>query len=173
MGFFSWVRRLFKIGEAEIHAGLDKLEDPSKMAEQGIRDLKKSLTSSIRELAEVKSLHIQNRRELDMNIKRVSEYENKAIMLLQRAQNGEMDQKYADSLAQQALQRKDEIAKQVQSLQKNHGNYSSMVGKIEGHVNDLRSQISTWEREVKTLKARQKVSEVAARINKEKSRIDL
>jgi phage shock protein A len=34
-------KRLFKVGEAEAHSALDKLEDPIKMTEQGIRDLKK------------------------------------------------------------------------------------------------------------------------------------
>ena len=38
MGIFS---RLFKVGQAEAHAMVDKLEDPIKITEQGIRDLKK------------------------------------------------------------------------------------------------------------------------------------
>jgi phage shock protein A len=40
MGIFS---RLFNVGKAEAHAAIDKLEDPIKMTEQGIRDLKKDL----------------------------------------------------------------------------------------------------------------------------------
>ena len=40
MNFF---KRLFKIGQAEAHSALDKLEDPIKLTEQGIRDLKQDL----------------------------------------------------------------------------------------------------------------------------------
>jgi len=35
-------KRLFKIGQAEAHSAVDKLEDPIKLTEQGIRDLKKT-----------------------------------------------------------------------------------------------------------------------------------
>ncbi len=40
MGIFG---RIFNVGKAEAHAIVDKLEDPIKMTEQGIRDLKKDL----------------------------------------------------------------------------------------------------------------------------------
>ena len=37
------LRRLFTIGKAEANSAVDKLEDPIKMTEQGIRDLKEDL----------------------------------------------------------------------------------------------------------------------------------
>ena len=40
----SIFKRLFGIGSAEVNSALDKLEDPVKMTEQGIRDLKQDLT---------------------------------------------------------------------------------------------------------------------------------
>ena len=49
-------QRLFKTGEAEAHALVDKLEDPIKMSEQAIRDLKKDLQESLKALAEVKAI---------------------------------------------------------------------------------------------------------------------
>jgi phage shock protein A len=39
---------MFKIGTAEAHSAIDKLEDPIKMTEQGIRDLKKDLDESLK-----------------------------------------------------------------------------------------------------------------------------
>ena len=44
MGVF---KRLFTVGKAEAHAAIDKLEDPIKMTEQGIRDLKLDLDKSL------------------------------------------------------------------------------------------------------------------------------
>ena len=36
----KFLKRLFKIGEAEVHSAIDGMEDPIKMTEQGIRDMK-------------------------------------------------------------------------------------------------------------------------------------
>ena len=41
-------QRLFKTGQAEAHAIVDKLEDPIKLSEQAIRDLKKDLQESLK-----------------------------------------------------------------------------------------------------------------------------
>ena len=58
-------RRLFKIGEAEAHSAIDKLEDPIKLTEQGIRDLKKDLDNSLQALAEVKAMAIRAKNEVE------------------------------------------------------------------------------------------------------------
>lgn len=58
-------RRMFKIGEAEAHAALDQVEDPVKMTEQGLRDLRKDLESSMQSMAQVKALVIGAKREID------------------------------------------------------------------------------------------------------------
>ena len=44
--------RLFKTGQAEAHALMDKMEDPIKLSEQAIRDLKKDLHESTKALAD-------------------------------------------------------------------------------------------------------------------------
>ncbi|WP_054698869.1 PspA/IM30 family protein [Desulfosarcina cetonica] len=51
--------RLFKIGQAEANAAVDKLEDPIRMTEQGIRDLKTNLQAAIKSLGEVRALVIR------------------------------------------------------------------------------------------------------------------
>ena len=55
-------KRFFKVAQSEAHAALDKIEDPIKMAEQGIRDLKKDLNNSLKNLAEVKAMTIRLKR---------------------------------------------------------------------------------------------------------------
>ena len=52
-------KRLFRIGSAEANSLVDKLEDPIKMTEQGIRELKTNLGSALQALAEVKALAIR------------------------------------------------------------------------------------------------------------------
>ena len=55
---WAWLKRLFRIGKAEAHSALDKLEDPVKMTEQGIRDLKANLEKAMVAMAEVKAMGI-------------------------------------------------------------------------------------------------------------------
>ena len=52
-GLFS---RIFQMGKSEAHSLVDKIEDPIKMTEQGIRDLKKDLTTAMQSLAQVKGI---------------------------------------------------------------------------------------------------------------------
>lgn len=52
-------KRLFKIGSAEANSLVDKLEDPIKMTEQGIRDLKEDMSKALQAMAEVKALAIR------------------------------------------------------------------------------------------------------------------
>ncbi len=35
----SIFQRVFRLGKAEVHSAIDKIEDPIRMTEQGIRDL--------------------------------------------------------------------------------------------------------------------------------------
>ena len=61
----SLFRRMFKVAQAESHAAMEKFEDPIKMTEQGIRDLKKDLQAAMQSLAEVKSMAIRTRRNAE------------------------------------------------------------------------------------------------------------
>ena len=56
----SLFKRLFTIGKAEANAVANTLEDPIKMTDQGIRDMKKDLEDSLKALAEVKALEIRS-----------------------------------------------------------------------------------------------------------------
>ena len=96
MSFFS---RIFRIGQAEAHSVIDKFEDPIKMTEQGIRDLKKDLQGAMTSLAEVKAIAIRTRRDADNKKKLAADYERKAMLLLQKAQGGTLDMSDAERLA--------------------------------------------------------------------------
>ena len=78
-------RRLFRIGSAEANSLVDKLEDPIKMTEQGIRDLKSDLGKALEALAEVKALAIRARNDANSDTEKANDYESKAILLLKRA----------------------------------------------------------------------------------------
>ncbi|MEN7546653.1 PspA/IM30 family protein [Rapidithrix thailandica] len=168
----SFFKRLFNIGSAEVHSAIDKIEDPVKMTEQGIRDLKSDLDKSLKGLAEVKAIEIRTRKEAEQQKALASDYENKAMMLLKRAQDGQVAPEEADRLASQALTKKEQALQQAANSQKMLQTHEASVAKMEQNVHRLKNQISTWENELKTLKARSKVSQATTKLNKQLANID-
>ena len=98
--------RIFKFFQSEAHAFVSKFEDPVKLIEQGIRDLKKDFDESMKSVAQIKAISIATKRELGAKKQIAQDYEQKAIILLQKAKNGELDEAEADRLASEALKKK-------------------------------------------------------------------
>ncbi len=169
MNMFS---RLFKIGESEAHAAIDKLEDPIKMTEQGIRDLKKDLDKSLQALAEVKAMAIRARNDVETHKSKAKDYESKAMLLLKKGQSGGIDPADADRLAGEALVKKDEALGQVARSKSEQDHFDKNVAQLDGNVKKIRSTVSQFENELKTLKARVKVSSATKKLNKQLAQID-
>ncbi|MDH5397595.1 MAG: PspA/IM30 family protein [Cyclobacteriaceae bacterium] len=169
MGIFS---RMFKMGQAEAHSALDKLEDPIKLTEQGIRDLKKDLDESLKALAEVKAMAIRARNEAENNKKKATDYEQKAMLILKKAQSGGIDAAEADRLAGEALVKKDECAQAAARSLDEQNRFENSVSQLDVNVKKIRSNISHYENELKTLKARVKVSSATQKLNKQLAQID-
>ena len=166
------LKRLFKIGQSEAHDAANKMEDPIKMTEQGIRDLKGNLDESLKAYAEVKSMAIKAKKEYSENSKRAKQYEEKATQLVEKAENGEIESEEADRLASEALQKKKEATEQAEVSKKNMDELNAQIENMDKKIKKLRSDISHYENELKTLKARQKVGETTKKMNKQMANID-
>lgn len=166
------LKRLFSIGTAEANSAIDKLEDPIKMTEQGIRKLKSDLDKALQALAEVKALAVRARNEIQTNQSRAEDYEQKAILILQKAQKGEMEESEADRLANQALTKKEECLQHVSRAKTEREKFEQNINTMEANIRRLRQQISQYENELKTLKARVKVSSATKNINKQMAQVD-
>jgi phage shock protein A len=166
------LKRLFSIGKAEAHSAVDKLEDPIKMTEQGIRDLKADLDKALHALAEVKALSIRARNDMQMFTEKAANYEQKAMLLLQQAQKGEMDTAEADRLATEALSRKDEFIKSLSRSKADKEKFDGNIATMDANIKRIKSKISHYENELRTLKARVKVSAATKNINKQMAQID-
>ncbi len=165
-------KRIFKIGQAEAHSAVDKLEDPIKLTEQGIRDMKVDLDKSLKALAEVKALAIRARGDAESYNNKAKDYESKAMLLLKKAQDGSMDAAEADRLATEALTKKEECVEQMTRSKAEKDKFDGSVANLEANVKTIRSNISKWENELKTLKARVKVSTATKSLNKQLAQID-
>ncbi len=165
-------KRIFKIGQAEAHSAIDQLENPIKLTEQGIRDMKEDLDKALKALAEVKAMAIRARNEGETALDMSKDYEQKAMIILSRVEKGELSAEEGDRIARQALVKKAEADEQLKRSQTEQENFNTRVSQLESSVRTIRNNISNWENELKTLKARVKVSTATKNINKQMAQID-
>jgi phage shock protein A len=165
-------RRIFKIGQSEAHAIINNLEDPIKMTEQGIRDLKRDLQGAMTGLAEVKGVAIRLSKEAEEAKRQASEYERKAMLLLQRFKEGALDQAQADRLATDALTKKESAGERATRLFKEAEQQQQMATQLQDKINQMKSAISTYENELITLRARAKTAASTKKINQQLAQVD-
>ena len=163
----SIFQRIFKVAQSEAHSGMDKFEDPIKMSEQGIRDLKKNLQASMVSLAQVKSLAIRLQKETDDHKKRGADYERKAMLLLKRMQGGEIEGTEAERLATQALSKKEEALQNAATASEQQQAQQRMADQLQTKVEELKRQIGKYENEVITLRARARTASSMRKINQQ------
>lgn len=166
------IKRLFRIGKAEAHSAIGSLEDPIKMTEQGIREMKEQLNESIQAMAQVKALSIRRKNEQEALINQSGDYQNKAMLLVQKGIKEEMPIEDADRLAKEALKKKEQSLLDAQIAENERQKLESDVEKMQISINTLKSTISKWEGELKTLRARVQVSKATQDINKKMTQID-
>ncbi|WP_448518805.1 PspA/IM30 family protein [Rhodoflexus sp.] len=164
--------RIIRVMKSIIGKKVEQAEDPILLVEQNIRDLKNDLSESLKSLAEVKAAYIRTKHENDAQKRVADEYERKAILLLEKARNGQLAEEEADRLASQALIKKDEIMRRLQSGEKGLQTYEQMVRQLEKQTMQLKMQIDQWEGEIKTLKARAQISQATRSLQERLSRTD-
>lgn len=165
-------KRLFNVGKAEAHSVIDKMENPIKMTEQGIKEMKLDLTKALEGLAQVKALLIRSKNEKEIFETKAKDYQNKAMLILKKVEKGDLSSEDGDRLAAQALVKKSENDENIRRTASEVEKLSASVSKLETNVNTLKSNISKWENELRTLKARVKVSNATKNLNKQMASID-
>ena len=164
--------RIFKIGQAEAHSAVNQFEDPIKLTEQGLRDLREDLDKALHALAEVKALAIRSRNDAETERSRALDYENKAVLLLQKAHRQEMEVSEADRLATEALLKKTQHEAQTARATQEHARFEASAQQLDQNVQQLKSTISQWDNELRTLKARVTVSTATKTINQQLAQLD-
>lgn len=168
-GFFI---RLFGVAKSEGHALIDKLEDPIKMTEQGLRDLRKDLELSMRSLAQVKAECIRMQRDADDQRRAAEDFERKAMLLLTRLKEGELTADKAETLAAEALKMQKEHLERHSTLETQHTTQQRAAEQLQGKINKLHQTIRKYENELLTLKARARTAQSMRKINQQLSGVD-
>jgi len=165
-------KRLLRIGQAEINSAVDKMEDPIKMTEQGIREMRADLEQALEALAQVKAMAIRARNEKNKKQTDAQDYENKAVLLLTKAQKGNLEMEQAEKLAREALSLKETLLAEAVTLEAQQATHEEAADGIQKNIEILRFNITKWENELKTLKSRIKVSKATKEVNKQMAQID-
>ncbi len=168
-GFFT---RLFGLAKSEGHALIDKLEDPIKMTEQGLRDLRQDLELSMRSLAQVKAECIRMQRDADDQRRAAEEFERKAVLLLARMKDGELAADKAETLASEALNKQQEYLERCRSLETQLVTQQRAAEQLQAKVNKLHQTIRKYENELLTLKARARTAQSMRKINQQLAGVD-
>lgn len=165
-------KRLMRIGQAEIHSAVDKMEDPIAMTEQGIREMREDLDKALEALAQIKATAIRTKNEKIKKENAAKDYENKAVILLTKAQKEELKLDQAERLAREALTLKENLLKESVTLAQQQETHEKAADEIQKNIEILRFNITKWENELKTLKSRVKVSKATKEVNKQLAQID-
>ncbi|PIR00599.1 MAG: phage shock protein A [Nitrospinae bacterium CG11_big_fil_rev_8_21_14_0_20_45_15] len=168
-GLFS---RIVQWGKSEAHSAVDQFEDPIKMTEQGIRDLKKDLTDSMQSLAQVKGIVIRMRNDANKNKKLSVDYERKAMALLQKAQEGAIEPAEAERLATESLARKETSSAEALRLEQELAAQEGMANQLQRNVEKLRTTVQRYENELVTLRARAKTASATKKLNAQMAKVD-
>jgi phage shock protein A len=115
---------------------------------------------------------IRSNNDINTHKNKADDYEQKAMLLLQKAEKGDMSAEEADRLASEALVKKEETMQLLNQAREEKKRYDTSVSQLERNIKTLKSNVSHWENELKTLKARQKVSTATKNLNKQLSKID-
>lgn len=168
----KFLKRLFKIGQAEVHSAIDGMEDPIKMTEQGIRDMKEDLDKSLEALAQVKAMSIRAKNEVEEYANKAEDYNEKAMLILKKAQSGGLEPLEADRLATEALIKKEESSNGQKRAIADKEKFDQNVAQMEANVQTIKQNISKWENELKILRSRVKVADATKSLNKQMAQID-
>jgi len=165
-------KRIFRIGQAEIHAAVEKMEDPVKMTEQGLRELKEDLNEATEAYAKVKALAIRTQNEKEVCLKEAITYGQKAVLVMEKAQDGSLELEKAETLAKEALRLKMQYTAESEELAQQATVHQQSAAEMLKNIEVIKENLAKWEKELKTLKARVKVSKATQQVNKQLAHLD-
>ena len=165
-------KRIFRIGQAEIHAAVEKMEDPVKMTEQGLRELREDLQEAVESYAKVKALSIRTENEKNTCLKDANSFSQKAMLVMEKAKTGELDFEKAEALAMEALRIKSKRVEDAQSLEVQSLAHQTSLQEMSKNIEVIKENLAKWEKELKILKARAMVSQATQEVNKQIAHID-
>lgn len=153
MGIFSKLSTLLK---SNINDLISRAENPEKMLNQIILDMRDQLAKAKREVAAAIADERKLRSQLDEEAKQTREWERRAMLAVREGR---------DDLAKQALMRQQEHAQRVQMLEQTWRAQADETEKLKGSLRQLNDKIEEARRKRNLLIAKQKRAQAQRRIH--------
>jgi len=164
--------RLFRIGKAEANAAVDKIEDPSKMAAQILRELRENYQQAVQGEAEIKALALQHRASELQYRNSAADWEKKANDLLDRVESKQLDEAKGNELAAKAAEAHQAALNEADQFAKMAEKEESAVAVMDLKIKQIKDQIAETENRAQLINSRAKTAEVSEKINKTLSNVD-
>ncbi len=148
------------------------LQDPIQQAEQAINDLKHNLQEALQGLTQVKSVALRLKKDFDDRERLAADYERKAMLALQQMKDGKLDSVQAERLAAQALAQKETVLSQVGQSRTDWETQQRVVDSMQGKVDQLKREITRYENDLVTLRARARTADSMQKVNKQLAGVD-
>lgn len=153
MGIFQKVSTLFK---SNINDLIARAENPEKMLNQIILDMRDQLAKAKREVAAAIADERKLRAQLDDEIKQTRDWEHRAMLAVKEGR---------DDLAKQALIRQQEHAQRAATLDQTWTSQAQETEKLKGSLRQLNDKIEEAKRKRNLLIAKQKRAQAQRRIH--------
>ncbi len=153
MGIFTKFSTLLK---SNINDLINRAENPEKMLNQIILDMRDQLAKAKREVAAAIADERKLRKSLDDEIKQARDWEQRAVIAVKEGR---------DDLAKQALMRQQEHAERAATLDQTWRNQAGETEKLKGSLRQLNDKIEEAKRKRNLLIAKQKRAQAQKRIH--------
>ncbi len=155
------MKRLFRVIKSWFNKTVDELEDPILMAEQSIRELKNNLQSCYDGLAQVKAQKLIAVREKDEAKEESEGYLKQASWIKNKSGKPEEEKELA---VKEALKLKIEADSRIKASDTNIAFFEKLEKDINTKISKLKKTISDFERELTTLKIKDKMNKVSSNV---------
>ncbi len=152
MGLFD---RLSSLIKANLNDLISKAEEPEKLLEQSILDMRSQLAKAKQQVAAAIADEKRLRDQAEQELKQSQEWEQRAMLAIQQNR---------DDLARQALMRQQEHAEHAEALQRTWQTHSAETEKLKSLLRDLNDKIEEAKRKKNLLLARARRAEAQQRI---------
>jgi phage shock protein A len=153
MGIFSKLSLLIRSNLNDLIA---RAENPEKMLEQVIMDMREQQTKAKQEVALAIAEERKLKAQVESEAKQSQEWERRAMLALQQGR---------DDLARQALLRQQEYAQRAQSLHETWSRQAADTEKVKDALRQLQVKIEEAQRKKNLLVAKQKRAQAQRRIH--------
>jgi len=153
----SILDRLSRLLRANVNDLISKAEDPGKIIEQALRDMRAAYAEARSEVADAMSQNAKLEREANTNRRMASEYEKKAEEALRGG---------SEDLAREALRRSQNAKDLAAGFEEQLQVQSSTVEQLKTQLRALEAKIDEMESKKSLLAARQKTAQAGATLDR-------